>query len=322
MNLPDLGINLDLLAAVLAATAVFCVIIAIAWPYLARDALGLRVLQLTDERERIRLRGREMRDRDTKRELLLREPRRMFAAIVERLNLFWRSDDGATERLLLIAGYRGRAPMIAYQALQVLVPIFTFLFAVIYIFGVIRPDWPLFARVGVTLIAGVFGHFLPGLYVKNRITKRKASISQSWPDALDLLLICVESGMSSEAAFRKVAEEIGGQSRELAEELSITTAELAYLPDRRTAYNNLAMRTDLDGVRAVVSGLTQSEKYGTSLGHALRVLAQENRDTRMSDAEKRAAALPPKLTVPMILFFLPVLFAVIITPAAIQIMAQ
>jgi tight adherence protein C len=163
---------------------------------------------------------------------------------------------------------------------------------------------------------------MPRLYVKNRIAKRQTSIRRSWPDALDLLLICVESGMSREMAFRKVAEEIGSQSVELAEELSLTTAELSFLPDRRTAYENLALRTDLDGVRAVVSGLTQSEKYGTSLGHALRVLAQESRDMRMSEAEKLAASLPPKLTVPMILFFMPVLFAVIITPAVIQIMSR
>ncbi|MDT8853710.1 type II secretion system F family protein [Paracoccaceae bacterium Fryx2] len=322
MSLSDLGIDPDLIAAALAAIAVFCGIIAVAWPWLARNALGLRVLQLTDERERIRLRGGADRDRDKNGALLLREPRRMFAAIVERLNLLWRSDDGATERLLLIAGYRGRAPMVAFQALQVLVPIIVFMLAVFYVFVVIRPDLPFAARAAMTVSAAIMGHFLPQLCIKNRIAKRKISIRQSWPDALDLLLICVESGMSSEAAFRKVAEEIGGQSRELAEELSLTTAELAYLPDRRAAYNNLAMRTDLDGVRSVVSGLTQSEKYGTSLGHALRVLAQENRDMRMSDAEKRAASLPPKLTVPMILFFLPVLFAVIITPAAIQIMSN
>jgi len=129
----------------------------------------------------------------------------------------------------------------------------------------------------------------------------------------------VECGMSIESALRKVSEEIGAQCIELAEELSLTTAELSYLQDRRKAYENLAERTGLDGVKGVVTSLIQSEKYGTPLAHSLRVLAQENRDMRMSEAEKKAAALPPKLTVPMILFFLPVLFAVIITPAIIKI---
>ena len=142
-----------------------------------------------------------------------------------------------------------------------------------------------------------------------------------FPDALDLLLICVESGMSIEAAFRKVSQEIGSQSIPLAEELTLTTAELSYLQDRKVAYENLAKRTDLEGVKAVCIALQQSERYGTPLGQTLRVMAQENRDMRMSEAEKKAAALPPKLTVPMILFFLPVLFVVILGPAAIRVMA-
>ena len=133
------------------------------------------------------------------------------------------------------------------------------------------------------------------------------------------MLICVESGMSIEHAFRRVSEEIGSQSLALAEELSLTTAELSFLPDRRQAYENLASRTGLDGVKAVCLALIQSERYGTPLGQTLRVLSQENRDMRMNEAEKKAAALPPKLTVPMIVFFLPVLFAVIMAPAIIKI---
>ncbi len=322
MNLPDLGIDPGLIAAVMAAVGVFGLIVAIAWPYLARDTLGMRLHELTDARERTRLRARVNRDDDRKQGLLLQEPGHIFASIVNRLNFLRPTGWDATERMLAVAGYRGRAPLIAYQALKVLAPLVTFAFAVFYVFLVIRPDLPLIARAAITLAAALVGGYLPWIYVRNRISKRKTSIRRSWPDALDLLLICVESGMSSESAFRKVAEEIGGQSKELAEELALTTAELAYLPDRRIAYKNLAVRTDLDGVRSVTSGLIQSEKYGTSLGHALRVLAQESRDARMSEAEKKAAALPPKLTVPMILFFLPVLFAVIITPAVVQIMSS
>jgi tight adherence protein C len=138
---------------------------------------------------------------------------------------------------------------------------------------------------------------------------------RAFPDALDLMLICVESGMSIELAFRKVSTEIGGQSVPLAEELALCTAELSYLSERRQAYENLATRTGLEGVKSVCTALIQAERYGTPLGTALRTLAQESRDQRMTEAEKKAAALPPKLTVPMILFFLPVLFVVIMTPA-------
>jgi tight adherence protein C len=162
---------------------------------------------------------------------------------------------------------------------------------------------------------------LPLVLLKNKITRRQLSIKRAFPDTLDLLLICVESGMSIEAAFRKVSNEVGTQSVALAEELTLTTAELSYLPDRRQAYENLAKRTDLDGVKSVCMALQQSERYGTPLATMLRVLAQENRDMRMSEAEKKAAGLPPKLTVPMILFFLPVLFVVILGPAVIKVMA-
>ena len=157
------------------------------------------------------------------------------------------------------------------------------------------------------------------LYVSNRATKRKQSIQRAWPDALDLLLICVESGMSVEAAMRKVADEIGTQSVDLAEELILTNAELSYLTERRQAYENLAGRTGLDSVKAVSQALIQAERYGTPISSALRVLANESREMRLTAAEKKAAALPPKLTVPMILFFLPVLFAVILGPAGISI---
>jgi tight adherence protein C len=157
--------------------------------------------------------------------------------------------------------------------------------------------------------------------LKNQIKKRQLSIRRAFPDTLDLLLICVESGMSIEAAFLKVSQEIGSQSVPLAEEFTLTTAELSYLPDRRQAYENLAKRTDMEGVKSVCLALQQAERYGTPLANALRVMAQENRDMRMMEAEKKAAALPPMLTVPMILFFLPVLFVVILGPAVIKVMA-
>ena len=179
------------------------------------------------------------------------------------------------------------------------------------------PSQNLLAGVG----GAVAGYMLPAILLKNRIIKRQQAIQRAWPNALDLLLICVESGMAIDQAMRKVAEEIGMDSVDLAEEMTLTVAELSYLPDRRQAFENLSARTGLDAVKAVVASLKQAERHGTSLGASLRVLAQENRDMRLTNAEKKAAALPPKLTVPMIIFFLPVLFAVIIAPAAMKIMA-
>jgi len=151
------------------------------------------------------------------------------------------------------------------------------------------------------------------------VKRRQTSVKQAFPDALDMLLICVQSGMSIEAAFQKVSGEVGPQSLELAEELSLTTAELSYLQDRRLAFENFGKRTGIPGIKAVATALIQAERYGTPVGTALRVMAKESREMRMADAEKKAAALPPKLTVPMIIFFLPVLFIVILGPAMIQV---
>ena len=174
-------------------------------------------------------------------------------------------------------------------------------------------------KICVILCGAMVGFYAPNIYVANKITKRQQSIKRAWPDALDLMLICVESGNSIEAGMRKVSEEMAQQSTELAEEMVLTTAELSFLHDRRSAYENLAQRTQLDGVKSLVQALIQAERYGTPIGQALRVLAQEGRDERMNEAEKKAAALPPKLTVPMILFFLPVLIAVILGPAGIRV---
>ena len=174
-------------------------------------------------------------------------------------------------------------------------------------------------KLFVCVVVAYAGFYAPILYVTNRAAKRKQSIQMAWPDALDLMLICVESGMSVEAAFRKVADEIGAQSVALAEEFVLTNAELSYLQERKQAYDNLASRTGLESVKSVAQALVQAERYGTPVAHALRVLASESRDMRMNAAEKKAAALPPKLTVPMILFFLPVLFAIILGPAGIQV---
>ena len=201
-------------------------------------------------------------------------------------------------------------------------PVLLFILALIYLFAISEMQQPPFLKVLFALAFSYAGFYAPNLFVNNRISKRQTSIRRAWPDALDLMLICVESGIATEGAFRKVSDEIGSQSVELAEELVLTTAELSFLPERRQAYENLASRTGLDSVKSVMQALTQAEKYGTPVATALRVLSAESRDTRLNEAEKKAAALPPKLTVPMILFFLPVLFIVILGPAGIGISAR
>jgi len=242
-------------------------------------------------------------------------------AIVDRFNLKkWVGQEEARLKLVQ-AGYRGQAPYITYLFFRMVTPAATALFAAVYLFVVLDFQQPAMVKLGMCIAAAYVGMHLPLMFLKNRIARRQLSIKRAFPDTLDLLLICVESGMSIEAAFKKVSDEVGTQSVALAEELTLTTAELSYLPDRRQAYENLAKRTDLEGVKSVCMALQQAERYGTPLANMLRVMAQENRDMRMSEAEKKAAGLPPKLTVPMILFFLPVLFVVILGPAAIKIMA-
>jgi tight adherence protein C len=252
---------------------------------------------------------------------LRQTPKQYIQTVVERFNLTkWVGQEEARLKLIQ-AGYRGQAPYVTYLFFRMVTPVACFLFALLYLFVILKLDQPAMIKLGVCIAAAYVGMQLPLMLLKNKIQRRQLSIRRAFPDTLDLLLICVESGMSIEAAFRKVSDEIGTQSVALAEELTLTTAELSYLPDRRQAYENLAKRIDLDGVKSVCMALQQSERYGTPLATMLRVMAQENRDMRMAEAEKKAAGLPPKLTVPMILFFLPVLFIVILGPAAIKVMA-
>jgi tight adherence protein C len=309
-----------LLAMIFAAIAAGATVFTLAMPLVAGDNLGRRMKAVALEREKIRQRERERMARGEK-VALRQSPKQYMKTVVDRFNLAkWVGQEEARAKLVQ-AGYRGHAPYIAYLFFRMVTPSAAFVAAVVYLFGVTDLDQPPMLKLAMCIGAAYLGMHLPYILLKNKIQRRQLSIRRAFPDALDLLLICVESGMSVEAAFRRVSQEIGTQSIPLAEELTLTTAELSYLQDRRMAYENLAKRTDLEGVKAVCVALQQSERYGTPLGQTLRVMAQENRDMRMAEAEKKAAALPPKLTVPMILFFLPVLFVVILGPAAIRVMA-
>jgi tight adherence protein C len=267
------------------------------------------------EREKIRQRERERLARGEK-VALRRSPKQYMQTIVDQFNLEQVGWPGGGARAAG-AGRLSRPGALRHlPVLPLIMPAVMLVVSLFYMFVVIELDQPPLTKIGLCIAATYLGMHLPSLFVKNKISRRQLSIKRAFPDALDLLLICVESGMSIEAGFRKVSGEIGSQSIPLAEELTLTTAELSYLQDRRTAYENLAKRTNLDGVKSVCMALQQAERYGTPMAQTLRVMAQENRDMRMSEAEKKAAGLPPKLTVPMILFFLPVLFIVILGPAA------
>lgn len=216
------------------------------------------------------------------------------------------------------AGFRGQRPIYMFYFFRFASPILMGLIGVVMLIGLDYFELNFSQNLLITMILIILGYYLPMLYVKNSASKRATKIAAVFPDALDLLLICVESGMSVELAFGRVSQEMAENSVELAEEFSLTTAELSYLQSRRQAFENLARRNDNSGIKSVSTALVQSERYGTPLGDTLRTLAGENRQMRVMAAEKKAAALPAKLTVPMILFFLPVLFIVILTPAAMR----
>lgn len=306
---------------VLSAVAAVATVLTLAMPLLESSDLQKRMNAVAIERDRIRARERERMLAASGRSAGLRqEPKAYMKRIVDRFNLAEHLGTGDAKAKLARAGYRGRQADIAFLFFRAVTPIGLFLVTLFYVFVVIDLDQHWSMKLGIAIAAAYLGIKAPEIFLSNQTKKRQLQIRRAWPDALDLLLICVESGMSIEQAFRKVSEEMASNSVALAEELALTTAELSYLPDRRLAYEHLGERTGLETVKSVMTALVQSERYGTPLGQALRVLSQESRDQRMNEAEKKAAALPPKLTVPMIVFFLPVLFVVIMTPAIIQVM--
>jgi tight adherence protein C len=319
MSYLNLLFDQEFVVSLLAAMAAFATIVTLALPMLEQDKLATRMKAVAERRDELRRQAREYLSQ-RKQGSLRSTPVGFMKKTVENLNLRNILESPGTKEKLTRAGYRGQAPLYMFMFFRVIMPVIVFAAALAYLFMISKWQLPPIGKVGVALLAGGIGFYLPDLYVQNVISKRMTSVMRAFPDALDLLLICIESGMSVEAAFNKVAGEIGTSSVELAEELALTTAELSYLPDRRQAYENLSKRCQHAGVRAVCTSLIQAERYGTPLGTALRVMAQENREMRMAEAEKIAASLPAKLTVPMILFFLPSLFVVILGPAAIKLM--
>jgi tight adherence protein C len=302
------------------ALSTFATVLTIAAPLLQGDRMRSRMKGVISQRDQLRAQQRAALGGKTEGRLRDR-PKGTLAQLVQALNLRQVFEAETSRQQLRQAGLRSEKHLVTYLASRLIAPIVFGLIVFVYSSTVFADRMPAPARLGVTVLGVVLGYYLPLIFLKNMVTRRQESIQRAWSDALDLLLICVESGMSIEPAIQRVAREIGSQSVPLAEELVLTNAELSYLGDRRKAFDNLGKRTGLPTVKSVMTSLIQSERYGTPLGQALRVLAQENRDQRMQAAEKKAASLPPKLTVPMVLFFLPVIFIIILGPAGIMISA-
>lgn len=324
MNIVELLTQRDFLIAVLAAVSMAAVVFTFGSSLIVRSEMRDRIKRVALEREKMRaeemarLRGGNaaVEGRGIRRNA---ETKTYMKNIVERFDLKKAFQDDATVDKLAMAGYRGQGHLTTFLFMRFVTPLVVFVLVGLYVVVLVPGDRPLYLNLVYAIGAGLLGAYLPNVLLKNTTTKRQASIKKAWPDCLDLMLLCVEAGMSMEHAFKRVAKEIGAQSVELAEELTLTTAELSFLEDRGRAYENLGRRTGLDGVKSVMTALIQADRYGTSVGQALRVMAEEGRETRMMDAEKKASSLPPKLTVPLILFFLPVLFIVIMAPAMIKV---
>jgi tight adherence protein C len=317
MDWIDVLTNPDNVLMAVTAVVVFATIVTILAPTFQRSNLESRLKSVANRREELRRRSREALA--GKGPSLRRTDEGVYKRVVERLQLSKLLEDTNLTDKLAQAGYRGPSAISRFYFFRFVSPFVLAAAAALYLFIFKVGGMPVMTRLAICVGALVVGYYAPNIYVSNVATKRRESIVGVFPDALDLLLICVESGMSIEAAIQKVSQEVGGSSIELAEELSLLTAELSYLPERRMAYEGLAKRTNHPGIKAVVTAMIQAERYGTPLGTALRVMAKENRDLRLAAAEKKAAALPAQLTVPMILFFLPVLFVVILGPAIMKV---
>ncbi|MBY7649157.1 MAG: type II secretion system protein [Candidatus Liberibacter europaeus] len=312
--------TVDIAIAIATAISVFALIYAVVLPSLSGDNLEKRMKSVAVEREMLRKKQHVLLANSSGSGLRTRDSNSL-RQLVKQLNLKSLLMDDNTVNRLRAAGFRSEYSLNILLVSRMVIPCIFLVMGIIWIFGYDKLSNHSFPMRGMAaLLIGIVGFYLPSIFISNLMTKRQMSIKRAWPDALDLMLICVESGISIDQSLRRVAEEISGQSIALSEEMLLTTAELSFLPSRQAAFENFYHRTQMDCIRNVMQSLIQSDRYGTSIGDSLRVLVDETRSERMTEAEKKAAALSPKLTVPMILFFLPVLLMVILGPAVINIM--
>jgi tight adherence protein C len=295
----------------------FASVLAMVVPFVRRDPRAARLKSVAKRREELSAQQREQISQQRAR-LRPQANAHMIKALVDRLQLQNMIASPALRHRLAMAGFRNKSALYVFVFSRLAAGVGFAAVTFLFLSVAQTVDMSLAGRAAYALLAAAVGYYLPSILVKNYAQKRQDAMTQYFPDMLDLLCICVESGLSIEGAFAKVTEEIIEDAPILAEELGLTSAELAFLGDRTKAYNNFAERTGLEAAKSLATTLIQSEKYGTPVGVALQVLSQEKRHDRMAAAEKKAAALPAQLTVPMIIFFLPVLFLVIIGPAIIQ----
>ena len=311
-----LGIDVINAATVLAAFAVFALLVALYAATTVRDPMAKRVKALNERREQLKAGIVASTKRRTKLNATSQTTDRM-RAFLGSLKVLQESQLKQAQIKLMQAGIRSKDAAVAVIFGRLVLPV---VIGGIVITGVYLlhwfPEWSALKRYGLVAGSIILSYKAPDLIVQNKISKRTSAIRKGLPDALDLLVICAEAGLTVDASFHRVARELGKAYPELGDEFALTAIELGFLTDRRAAFQNLAMRVDLDSVRGVVTTMVQTEKYGTPLASALRVLSAEFRHERMMRAEEKAARLPAIMTVPLILFILPVLFIVILGPAA------
>ena len=312
-----LGVDVIMVATLLAAVAAFAMLVAIYAATTVKDPMAKRVKALNERREQLKAgiiasTSKRRRSISNKNEVADK-----VRGLLDSLKVLQDEQVQKAQQKLMQAGIRSKDLAVVVIFARMVLPL---VFGSIMIVGVYGlgwfEDWGALKRYGIVAGTLIGTYKAPDLWLKNKITKRTHSIRKGLPDALDLLVICAEAGLTVDAAFNRVARELGKAYPELGDEFALTSIELGFLTDRRSAFENLANRIDLEAIRGVVTTMIQTEKYGTPLASALRVLSAEFRNDRMMRAEEKAARLPAIMTVPLIMFILPVLFIVILGPAA------
>jgi tight adherence protein C len=312
-----LGVDVVLAGTVLAGVAAAAMVLAIYAAVTVRDPMTKRVKALTARREE--LKAGIVKQGSRKRQSLLRrsEATDRIKDSLDRMKVLQESQVKVIQQKLAQAGYRNKEMAVFVIFARMVLPIVLGFAAIVALYWLeMFPDWGSFKRFMAFAVLVIAGYKGPEVFLKNKATKRSDEIRKGLPDALDLLVICAEAGLTVDAAFNRVAKELGRAYPELGDEFALTAIELSFLTERRQAFENFAYRVDLDAIRGVVTTMIQTERYGTPLASALRVLSAEFRNERMMRAEEKAARLPAIMTVPLILFILPVLFIVILGPAA------
>ncbi len=312
-----LGVDVLWVATLLAGVATLAMLYALYMATTVRNPMAKRVKALNERREQLKA-GITASTSKRRAKLVQRsDASDRMRNFLSSLKVLQESQVKAVQIKMLQAGIRRKEWAVGVIFGRLVLPIVIGGLAVFLVYGTdMFADWGSLKKYGLVAGAFLLSYKAPDIYLKNKIQKRSAAIRKGLPDALDLLVICAEAGLTVDAAFGRVSRELGKAYPELGEEFSLTAIELGFLTDRRNAFENLAMRIDLDAIRGVVTTMIQTEKYGTPLASALRVLSAEFRNERMMRAEEKAARLPAIMTIPLILFILPVLFIVILGPAA------